>query len=437
VGIVCGGSDVVLAASKSNPFFLKNLPVSRASILIKNTLYIFAGRASNVFFLFLLALVVSRQLGPAFFGVFSFLTTVVVSASCFSNLGLDVWMVREITKTPEKARHYLSSILGLKTATSLVTIALVFIIFQMTDLSEATRQLLGILSISILFNTISQTLWHYGDCFKEFFYHSFLWAVSNIIKSLLGIALVLSYGELKTLVVGIVLAEAIALTLSVYIIRRRFGRFTLQFQFSVWMDFLSRSSPIAMGAIFSALYFRLDIVMLQLMTDDRVVGFYSAAYKLFEIALVLPQTLMLVLFPSLVEEFYGNRSGFKKRLKKALAVYCFVGSSLALVFFVFSNEIINFIYGEGFLFSAEVLNVLAIATPLFFLNYLLSNILIVSGQEKVNTWSLVGITAFNIALNLLWIPEHGAIGAGWAKLICEIGLITVLGIQSQKVFKEP
>lgn len=405
--------------------------------MIKNTLYIFAGRASNSIFLFLLTLVVSRQLGPALFGVFSFLTAVVVSANCFSNLGLDVWMVREITKTPEKAKQYLSSILGLKTATSLLTIACIFLIFQTTDLPESTLQLLGIMSISIFFNTISQTLWHYGDCFKEFVYHSFLWAASNIIKSLLGIALVLSYGKLEILIIGIVLAEAIALVLSVYIIRRRFGRFAPQFRFPIWMDFLSRSSSIAMGAIFSVLYFRMDIVMLQLMTDDRVVGFYSAAYKLFEVAVVLPQSLMVVLFPSLVEEFHTNRSKFKIRLKKAFAVYCVVGSGLALVFFGFSNEIISLIYGNNFLFSVEVLNILAIATPLFFLNFLLSNILIVSGQEKVNTWSLVGVTVLNVALNLAWIPEHGAIGAGWATLVCEIGLIVVLGLQFRKALKGP
>jgi O-antigen/teichoic acid export membrane protein len=114
----------------------------------------------------------------------------------------------------------------------------------------------------------------------------------------------------------IVLAGAITLILSVYIICRRFGWFNLPFELSVWMDLLSRSSLIAVGIIFSVLYFRLDIVILQLMTDDRVVGFYSAAYKLFEIAIVLPQTLMVVLFPSLVEEFHENRSRFKKRLKK-------------------------------------------------------------------------------------------------------------------------
>ena len=97
--------------------------------MIKNTFYIFAGRASNAIFLFLLTLVVSRQLGPALFGVFSFLTAVVVAANCFSNLGLDTWMVREVTKTPSQGKLYLSNILGLKIGTSVVTIVLIFLIF--------------------------------------------------------------------------------------------------------------------------------------------------------------------------------------------------------------------------------------------------------------------------------------------------------------------
>jgi O-antigen/teichoic acid export membrane protein len=403
--------------------------------VIKNTFTIFAGRASNALFLFLLTLVVSRHLGPVRFGVFSFLTTIVVSANTFSSLGLDVWMVREITKAPEKANLYFSTILGLKAGTSLVTLLLVFLIFQGTNLPETTLHLLWILSISLIFNTVSQTLWHYGDCFKEFFYHSFLWAASNIVKSSTGIALVLLYGELELLIIGIVLAEAFALILSLYVIRRRFGPFAPQFQFSVWWSFLSRSAPIGLGVIFSVLYFRLDIVMLQLMTEDRVVGFYNAAYKLFEIVVILPHSLMIVLFPSLVEEFHTDRRTFEISFKKAFTVFFMVGSSIALVFYSFSNEIIGFIYGNRFLFSVKVLDVLAITIPLSFLIFLLSNILIVSGGEMNNTWSLVGATILNIALNLAWIPVHGALGAAWATVVCEMVLIGVLGFQSKKLWK--
>ncbi len=403
--------------------------------LIKNTIYIFAGRASNALFLFLLALVVSRQLGPALFGVFSFLTAVVVSANCFSNLGLDTWMVREVTKTPSQGKLYLSNILGLKIGTSLVTLVLIFLIFRMTDIPQTTINLLWILSISLLFNTISQTLWHFCDCFKEFIYHSSLWASSNIIKSLLGISLVLLYRELESLVWGIVVAEAISLVLSFYVIRHRFGAIVPEFQFVVWKDFMVRSGPIAMGMIFSVLYFRLDIVMLQLMTEEKVVGFYSAAYKLFEVAVVLPHSFMLVLFPTLVEEYHSSRSQFKKRFKKALAVYSLIGGGITLVLWGFSREIIRLIYGEVFSPSAAMLNILSWAIFLFFINFLLSNILITSGRERINSWNLVGATILNIILNLAWIPQYGAIGAAWATLFCEIALVAILSLQVQKSFK--
>ena len=403
--------------------------------MIKSTIYVFAGRVSNALFIFLLTLVVSRHLGPALFGVFSFLTTVLVSANCFSSLGLDIWMVREVTKNPLKAKFYLSNILGLKIGASLIAILFIFLIFQATGLPHITLHLLWILSVSLLFNSMSQTLWHYGDCFKQFIFHSSLWASSNIIKSLLGVALVLLYQELEPLIWGVVAAEAISLILSFCVIRHQFGPFVPEFQFAVWKDILVRSAPIAMGMIFSVLYFRLDIVMLQLMTEEKVVGFYSAAYKLFEVAVILPQSLMLVLFPTLVEEYHADRSRFRNSCKKALIIYSLIGGSIALVLWGFSHAIINLIYGDKYLPSIGVMDILAWAILLFFINYLLSNVLITSGREKTNSWNLVGATVLNISLNLFWIPRYGAIGAAWATLFCEIALIASLSLQVRKSFK--
>lgn len=400
--------------------------------MIKNTLYIFAGRFFNAVFVFLLILVVSRQLGPALFGVYSFLTTVVIAANCFSNLGFDTWMVREVTKNPSQGKGYISNILGLKIATSLFTIFCVFFIFQATDLPSTTLRLLWILSISLLFNTLSQTFWHYGNCFKQFAFHSALWASSNLIKSVLGISLVLVYGELEPLIWGLVIAEALTLILSFYVIRSRFGAFFPGFRLSIWKDYLARSAPIALGMIFSVLYFRLDIVMLQLMTDEKVVGFYSAAYKLFEMSIILPHSIMLVLFPTLVAEYHTDHSQFKKSSKKALGVFGMIGGSFALILWVFSHEIIAIIFGDDFSPSIAILDILSGAIFLFFLNFLLANILITSGRETINTWNLAGATALNIALNLVFIPRYGAIGAAWSTLFCEAVLIVALGIEVRK-----
>lgn len=403
--------------------------------MIKNTFYIFAGRISNVVFLFLLTVVVSRHLGPALFGIFSFLTTVVIAANCFSNLGLDTWMVREITQKPSQAKKILSNILGLKFAASLVTILFVFLIFQSSNLPDSTLHLLWILSISLLFNTVSQTLWHYGNCFKQFIYHSVLWASSNALKATLGIILVLLYGNLEPLIWGVVIAEAVAMFLSFYIIYQKFGHFSPEFHFLTWKDFLFRSSPIAMGMIFSVLYFRLDVVMLQLMTEETVVGWYSAAYKFFEGAVILPHSLMLVMFPTLVDEYHKDFPRFKNSVLKALTMFSLIGALIALVLWGFSSQIILLIYGNDFSPAIGILDIIAIAVFLFFINFLLSNILITSGREVINTWNLVIATFLNIMLNLTLIPLYGGLGAAWATLICEIFLIVILSLEVRKFIK--
>ena len=134
---------------------------------------------------------------------------------------------------------------------------------------------------------------------------------------------------------------------------------------------------------------------------------------------------MIVLFPRLVEEFHNEKEKFKVSLKKALAVYAGVGGIIALAFFYYSFEIIELIYGGDFLFSGEVLKILATAMVLSFLIFLLSNVLIVSGGEQTNTWILVGATLLNLVLNLMWIPVHGAIGAAWSTVVCEMALVVV------------
>ncbi len=58
------------------------------------------------------------------------------------------------------------------------------------------------------------------------------------------------------------IAEAVTLLISFFVIQNRFGKFVPEFNFSVWKEFVGRSGPIAFGMIFSVLYFRLDIVML-------------------------------------------------------------------------------------------------------------------------------------------------------------------------------
>ena len=52
-----------------------------------------------------------------------------------------------------------------------------------------------------------------------------------------------------------------------------------------------------------------------------------------------------------------------------------------------------------------------------------------------NTWNLIGAIVLNIILKLVGISRYGSTGAAWATLFCEVGLITTLSLQVQKILK--
>jgi len=403
--------------------------------VIKNTVYIFSARISNVLFVFLLYLVVSRLLGPSLFGIFSFLTTVVLTASCLANYGLDTWMVREVVKNIDQGKRYLSNTLGLKMATSLSAIALTFLIFLFIPLEKETRFLLFIISTSLVFNSMAQTLWHYGDCFKNYLLHSILWAGTNVIKSTIGIFLAFIYQDLEILIWGLIFAEFAGLCVSFYIIKNHFGAFSLSFDFPVWTKYFSRATPLAIGAIFSALYFRLDIIMLKAMTDNEIVGWYSVAYKLIEGLIIIPHSILLVIFPAMVDEYSKSISQFRKRAKKTFAILFGVGTLLSILITLFSEKIISLLFGVKFLSAAPSLQVLSWAIVPLYINFLLSNVLISSGREKFNTYTLIFLTLVNAALNLVLIPKYQHIGAAWATLFSELVLLVLLGMGSRAVLR--
>jgi len=133
-----------------------------------------------------------------------------------------------------------------------------------------------------------------------------------------------------------------------------------------------------------------------------------------------------------VEEYHEDRLKFKASYTRALWIFASVGGAIAVTLWGFSQEIIHLIYGDKFKPSGAVLEVLAVAIFLFFINFLLSNILITSGREAVNTWNLLGATILNIVLNVVWIPEYGMMGAAWATVLCEVILIAALSLEVRK-----
>jgi O-antigen/teichoic acid export membrane protein len=403
--------------------------------MIRNTLYIFFGRISNALFLFLLSLAVSRQLGPALFGVYAFLGTVIQTAIHVAGFGLNTLMVREVAKDHNLGKLYLSNILGLKGLTSLATILLGLALFAFSPLAPETKSLLFVFSFSLIFLSWSQTLWFYCNPFDRFDQHSFLWATNNALKSVFGIICVFWFANLPAVIYALLAAEAVSFLFACRSIKNNFGGFRFSYDPALWRQLLKDSAPLALTSILSVYYLQSQIILLKLLSEDQSVGWYTASYRLFELFTMAASVLVMVLFPTLARDYRSAPGRFRLTLKKHLALICGLGAVSAAVLFYSADWMIPFFYGEAFRPAVPAMSILAGCLLFSIPNFLLAGVLIATGREKLQNWNLVLGVAINLGLNLTLIPQYRHLGPAWANLFSEFVLMVILAVQVRSVLK--
>lgn len=390
--------------------------------LTKNASYLFTARIINAMSIMAITLIISRLLGPFVFGGYSFLNAVIMTSIVIANFGLDTLMVREVSRYPSLGSKYLSSVLGIKLIISMIVMAGLYGLFSLLLPDNILVGLLALFSTVILFNSLSQSFWHFGDAFQHFQPHATLWAFSNIVKIPFLLIFISFSKSLSAVIYSLVIAEFVSFSLSVTWIYKSYGIILKDFS----LKFISRLSikvlPMAAIFIVSALFFRIDQIMLGIMKDEGDVGIYSAAYKLIEFLSVIPGTVCIVALPGLSACYSTNIDKFKSNSFRTLFILGAAGLFIGLFLFFFSKPLILILYGSMFVKSINCLRVLSCAVIFIFINAYLSYIIIAMDKEKILALISSLATCLNILLNYYLISRYSYMGASFATLISEISL---------------
>ena len=172
--------------------------------------------------------------------------------------------------------------------------------------------------------------------------------------------------------------------------------------------------PLGAGVMISALYFRIDVYFIQQWHGFQPVGGYNAAFRLIEALRLLPAAVMAVTFPMLVQ---ATGIDLVKRIGGWLTA---AGVALALVCALGGGFIMPLLYGDAYAYAAPSFSILALALPLFFLNYALTHQVI--GWDGQRAYLLIATLALagNIAANIALVPSQGIAGAAIATVLTEI-----------------
>lgn len=174
-------------------------------------------------------------------------------------------------------------------------------------------------------------------------------------------------------------------------------------------------------------YTNLDTFMLGMMKDSIETGYYNAAVNIKVLFVNIVSAVVIVLLPRM-SYYLENRMDreFKETFKKAVHIMIWLVFPIVVYFIFFAEESINLVSGPEFLNATLPMQII-MPTILFIglTNIIGIQILVAMERGKITLYSVLAGAATDLVLNIILIPEYGAVGASIGTLVAEIVVLLV------------
>lgn len=363
-----------------------------------------------------IVVLLTRYLGPENYGILSYSQSFVGIFVAFASLGLDVILVRELTKDSEHNDKLLGTAVILKLVASFISIAIIFAInFSIND--KEAGLLINVMAIMLIFNSIN-TLDAYFQANVLSRFSVIANTLSFVFSSALKIGLIFFKAELIYFAYALVLDSIIIALGYLYIyIKQKQLLTTLKYDRKIAVYFVKNGWPLMMVALAAFIYTRTDQLMLKHLVGNAAVGNYAAAIRVSELFYFIPLLIVQSIFPKLVEMKEKSEKEYFNLLEDLFKLLVWSALPIALGLFFFSDWIIFILYGEQYKEATEVLSVLAFAIVFNALGIITTRVLYIEHYERKYLYrSLLGVFV-NVALNFWLIGFYGAKGAAISTLI--------------------
>ena len=177
--------------------------------------------------------------------------------------------------------------------------------------------------------------------------------------------------------------------------------------------------PIFLTTVFTTLYFRIDIIMIESLIGIQSVGYYSVAYKLIEGAMVIPLMLGVI--------FLSKLSTQKRDMKKDLLLHFILGLIIFIAFYYTVSIIIDILFADTYQPAVKIAQILSFSIIIMSINTYLFNYFIANKNTYINVKITLIMLLLNLILNLIFIPIYGMSAAAYTTVGTElVGMIALL-----------
>ncbi|MEP6775968.1 MAG: flippase, partial [Chloroflexota bacterium] len=327
--------------------------------------------------------VLGAQLGVAAFGTLYLAMSFSLLFSVLVEFGLNQQLVRAIARDRTLAGSYLVNALVIKLGLAVVAYMAILVLINLLGYSAEAGRVIAIYCLILAFNGLSTTFTAVYQGTQHVVYAAVGSIIEKVLVCVLAIAL-LGMGFGVTAMAAVFVTGSAASVLWQGLCLRRVAHVELRIDGPV-IGLLARNAiPFFAYWIMGSLYYRLDTILLSKLGGAAELGWYGAAYRLFDTLVFLPSIVAsAILFPILAQLSVQARPALRRAMAKGLDIIVILGMPISVGLFVLAEPIIRFIYREPeFVQAVPALQWLAVGLLLLYVNSILSVTLVSLNEER-------------------------------------------------------
>jgi O-antigen/teichoic acid export membrane protein len=411
---------------------MKRNKMAQQKSLFKNVIYNFLYTGLNLLFPLITAPYVSRILGASNLGKVNFATAIVNWFILFAVFGTTTYGVREVAKIRDDKKQLnriFSEIVIINGSLSLIVTIVYFIAIFNIEKFYLDFPLYLIMSLSIILNMFAIDWLFQG--IEEYRYITIRSAIFKVI-SLICIFLFVKQAE-HYIIFGLISVMATSLSgILNYFYSRKYVRLELK-NLNPLRHFKSLSI-FFLHVFIVNIYTNSDQVMLGFLINTKAVAFMNRTKTLVSMAMSVSTAVSNATLPRASYYKKNNEKKFRSLLSEIPNYILWITIPISIGCICLAPNIMYILGGAEFLEAGKLLQVMSliiIISPLS--SYLQYQVLVATGKEKIGLYCAIITSGLSLALNIIFIPIIGFIGAGIVQVFAEFSAVGMRYYVAKKV----
>jgi len=405
--------------------------------MAKNVFWLILGSAIGGTINFFVIIYLARVLGASAFGLFVFAQAFLIYFVLLVDSGLSLFGVREIAKSPDSAGSITLNLFVLRLLLAAVLFFFSLSILMFIPVAESVRWLFAATFLFVFYRALNAD-WVFQGLEKMEFN-----AFSKIIYASLCLPLIILFVKNANDLARAPLIQALCGIAAAVIFLFILGKFILRFQFTLlapakWWSYFLAAMPLGASIVLIQVYNNFDTIMLGFMDKPAVVGYYNAAYRVFNVLVSGFALWQSTALPIMSKRFGDNLDRAKEFINKYLHLTMLFIIPLTLAVFLSAPLLIKLLFGAEYAQGVLALQILAWNLILVSIGSVYGVTILIPSGHYNRFFIAVAIGAIvNIVLNFILIPPFSFVGAAIATLLAELFSVSVSFFYARQIIRLP